>query len=184
MNDDNTLKNTEDNLRNKNIREIPNLTDSELDNIADTAIDLIQIVISNFNLGEITINEYEGPDRELILDINGKDLAILIGKKGITLDAIQYLVNKILQNKIGYYYPVIIDVEGYKSRQRIKLEKIAKNLANRVIRSNTPYSMHPMSPYKRRIIHKYLSRYNNIETHSEGVGNSRHLIIGPKEVIE
>lgn len=160
-------------------REVPQLSDEELDKVADTAIDYIQMVVSYFNLGEITINEYEGADRELILDINGEDLAILIGKHGSTLDSIQQLVGVLSYKKLGFYYPVIIDVEGYKSRQRIKLENLAKNLANRVARNKKPYAMRPMNPYKRRIVHTYLSGDDRVETHSEGVGRDRHLVITP-----
>ena len=161
-------------------REIPQLSDEELDNVADTAIDYIQSIVSHFNLGEITINEYEGADKELILDINGDDLAILIGKHGTTLDSIQHVVGVLSYKKQGFYYPVVIDVEGYKSRQRIKLENLAKNLANRVARSKKPYSMHPMNPYKRRIVHTYLSGDDRVDTHSEGEGRNRHLVISPK----
>lgn len=163
----------------KQPREVPHLTDDELDNVADTAIDFIQSIVSYFNLGEITINEYEGADRELILDINGDDLAILIGKHGSTLDSIQQIVSMLSYKKLGFYYPVIIDVEGYKSRQRIKLENLAKNLANKVARTNQTYSMHPMNPYKRRIVHTYLSNDSRVETHSEGEGRDRHLVITP-----
>lgn len=159
---------------------IPQLSDEELDNVADTAIDYIQSIVSHFNLGEITINEYEGADKELILDINGDDLAILIGKHGSTLDSIQHVVGVLSYKKLGFYYPVIIDVEGYKSRQRIKLENLAKNFANRVARSKKPYSMHPMNPYKRRIVHTYLSGDDRVDTHSEGEGRNRHLVITPK----
>lgn len=167
-------------MENENKREIPQLSDEEMDKVADTAIDYIQSIVSYFNLGEITINEYEGADRELILDINGDDLAILIGKHGSTLDSIQQIVSALSFNKLGFYYPVIIDVEGYKSRQRIKLENLAKNLANKVSQSKKPYSMHPMNPYKRRIVHTYLSGDDRVETHSEGEGRARHLVISPK----
>ena len=163
-----------------NGREVPNLSDDELDKVADTAIDYIQMIVTNFDLGEITINEYEGADRELILDINGDDLALLIGKHGSTLDSIQQLVGVLTYKKLGFYYPVIIDVEGYKSRQRIKLENLAKNLANRVAKTGKAYSMHPMNPYKRRVVHTYLSGDDRVETHSEGLGRDRHLVITPK----
>ena len=89
--------------------------------------------------------------------------------------------DKDLAKKLGFYYPVVIDIEGYKSRQRIKIEKLAKNLANKVARSQKPYSMYPMSPYKRRLIHTYLSGDDRVETHSEGQGKDRHLVITPKE---
>lgn len=163
-----------------NGREVPNLSDDELDKVADTAIDYIQMIVTNFDLGEITINEYEGADRELILDINGDDLALLIGKHGSTLDSIQQLVGVLTYKKLGFYYPVIIDVEGYKSRQRIKLENLAKNLANRVAKTGKAYPMHPMNPYKRRVVHTYLSGDDRVETHSEGQGRDRHLVITPK----
>lgn len=182
---DNEQNITEDNNENyeeieiKN-REVPNLSDDELDKVADTAIDFIQMIVANFDLGEITINEYEGADRELILDINGNDLAILIGKHGSTLDSIQQIIGVLSYKKLGFYYPVIIDVEGYKSRQRIKLENLAKNLANKVYKSGKPYSMHPMNPYKRRIVHTYLSNNDKVDTHSEGQGKDRHLVITPK----
>lgn len=159
---------------------IKKLTDEELDQVADTAIEYIQMIVSQFELGEITINEYEGADRELILDINGNDLALLIGKRGINLDAIQYLVSILSYKKLGFRYPVVIDVEGYKSRQRIKLENMAKNLANKVVKSKKEYEMYPMNPYKRKIIHTYLSKDSRVETHSEGIGRARHLIISPK----
>lgn len=167
-------------MENENKKDIPQLSDEEMDKVADTAIDYIQSIVSYFNLGEITINEYEGADKELILDINGEDLAILIGKHGSTLDSIQQIVSALSFKKLGFYYPVIIDVEGYKSRQRIKLENLAKNLANKVSRSKKPYSMHPMNPYKRRIVHTYLSGDDRVETHSEGEGRARHLVISPK----
>lgn len=163
-----------------NKREVPELSDDELDKVADTAIDYIQSIVSNFNLGEITINEYEGAEKELILDINGNDLAILIGKHGATLDSIQQIVNLLTLNKLGFYYPVIIDVEGYKSRQRIKLENLAKNLAKKVSKSQKPYIMRPMNAYKRRVVHTYLSADDRVETHSEGEGRNRHLVITPK----
>lgn len=164
-------------INNNSKREIPQLNDDELDNVADTAIDFIQSIVSCFNLGEITINEYEGSEKELILDINGDDLAILIGKHGATLDAIQYIIGMLSYKKLGFYYPVVIDVEGYKSRQRIKLEKLAKNLANKVAKSGKPYSMYPMNPYKRRLVHTCLSSDDRISTHSEGEGRNRHIVI-------
>lgn len=161
-------------------KEIPNLSDEELDNIADTAIDYIQMIVSQFDLGEITINEYEGADRELILDINGDDLAILIGKHGSTLDAIQSIVSTLSYKKLGIYYPVVIDVEGYKSCQRVKLERLAKNLANRVHKTQKEYKMRPMNSFKRRIVHTCLSADDRVETHSEGEGKGRYLVISPK----
>ena len=109
------------------------LTDEDLDRIADTAIGALQDILKYFEVGEVTIDEYEGDEGELILDITGDDLAVLIGRHGKTLDALQFLVSAITVRTIGFRYPVIVDVEGYKSRQREKLESIARSSANRAL---------------------------------------------------
>ena len=90
------------------------LTDEDLDRIADTAIGALQDILKYFDVGEVTIDEYEGDEGELILDITGDDLAVLIGRHGKTLDALQFLVSAITVRTIGFRYPVIVDVEGYK----------------------------------------------------------------------
>ena len=89
------------------------LTDEQLDEIADTAIAALKDVLKYFNVGEVTIDEYEGDEGELILDITGDDLAVLIGRHGRTLDALQFLISAITVRKIGFRFPVIVDVESY-----------------------------------------------------------------------
>lgn len=155
------------------------LTDEELDAIADKSIQIIQNILEHFNIGEIVIDEYEGDEGELILDITGDDLAVMIGRHGNTLDALQTLFNAIIVREIGFRYPVIIDVEGYKSRQRQKLESIAHSSANRAANQQRRISLHPMSPYERRIIHITLKDDARVETVSEGEGNGRHVVVVP-----
>jgi spoIIIJ-associated protein len=155
------------------------LTDEDLDTIADTAISIIQDILFYFNVGNITIDEYDGEDSELILDITGDDLAVLIGRHGKTLEALQTIVSAVLLQKIGYKYPVVVDVEGYKSRQRDKLESIAKSAASRAVKQNKNVHLNPMSPYERRIIHIALSSNNKVSTQSEGEGAKRHVVISP-----
>lgn len=154
-------------------------SDSEydLDEIADTAIELIQNILSHFDVGEITIDEYEGDEGELILDITGDDLAVLIGRHGKTLDSIQFLISSITARKLGYRYPIVIDIEGYKSRQRQKIESIAKSSAHRAITQGRSISLRPMSPYERRIVHIALKDDNRVVTESEGEGSNRHVVI-------
>ena len=105
------------------------VTEEELDAIAETAIAALQDILKYFNVGEVTIDEYEGDEGELILDITGDALAVLIGRLGKTLDALQFLVSAITVRPMGFRYPVIVEVEGYKNRQREKLESIARNAA-------------------------------------------------------
>lgn len=155
------------------------ITDEKLDEIADTAISVLQDIFKSFSIGEITIDEYEGDEGELILDITGDDLAVLIGRHGRTLDALQFLVSAITTRKIGFRYPVIVDVEGYKSRQRQKLESIARSNASKAAKQNRSVSLRPMTPYERRIIHVTLANDKRVVTESEGEGSSRHVVIFP-----
>ena len=155
------------------------ISDADLDKIADTAIKLLQDILKHFDVGDITIDEYEGDEGELILDITGDDLAVLIGRHGKTLYALQFLVSAITVREIGYRYPVIIDVEGYKSRQRQKLESIARSTANRAVSQNRRINMRPMTPYERRIIHMTLKDDDRVETTSEDEGSNRHVVVIP-----
>ena len=155
------------------------LTDEQLDEIADTAIAVLKDILKYFNVGEVTIDEYEGDEGELILDITGDDLAVLIGRHGKTLDALQFLVSAITVRKIGFRFPVIIDVESYKNRQRQKLESLARSSASKAVSQGHSVKMRPMTPYERRIIHMALRDDPRVETGSEGEGSSRHVVIVP-----
>ena len=155
------------------------LTDEELDNIADTAIAALKDVLKYFNVGEVTIDEYEGDEGELILDITGDDLAVLIGRHGKTLDALQFLISSITSRQIGYRYPVVVDVEGYKNRQREKLESLAHSAAKRALSQGRSIKLRPMTPYERRIIHMALRDNDQVDTGSQGEGAARHVVITP-----
>ncbi|WP_417048470.1 protein jag [Ellagibacter isourolithinifaciens] len=156
------------------------VTEEELDAIADTAIAALQDILKYFNVGEVTIDEYEGDEGELILDITGDDLAILIGRHGRTLDALQFVVSAITVRSMGFRYPVIVDVEGYKSRQREKLESIAHSTANKAASQHRSVKMRPMTPYERRIVHIALRDDDRVDTASEGEGNARHVVVVPR----
>jgi spoIIIJ-associated protein len=155
------------------------ITEEELDHIADTAIAFIEDVLEYMNVGEVEINEYEGDEGELILDLTGDDLAILIGRHGKTLDALQFLVSTATARMVGYRYPIVVDVEGYKGRQREKLESIALNAADRAASQNRSVRLRPMTPYERRIIHITLADDPRVETASEGEGPSRRVVVLP-----
>lgn len=156
------------------------LTEEELDSVADTAISILQDILKYFNIGEVTIDEYEGDEGELILDITGDDLAVLIGRHGRTLDALQFIVSAVTVRTIGFRYPIVVDIEGYKNRQRQKLESIAQSSANRAATQNKAIKMRPMTPYERRIVHIALRADDRVETASEGEGSNRHIVILPR----
>jgi spoIIIJ-associated protein len=153
------------------------LTEEELDIIADTAIDAIRGLLGYFGIEEVEIDEYEGDEGELILDIVGDNLAVLIGRHGKTLDSLQFLVSSIVGKRTGYRHPVIIDIEGYKHRRKQKLISIAKSSATRAIRQKREVHLRPMTPYERRIIHVALKNDKRVVTRSEGTEPSRHIVI-------
>lgn len=154
-------------------------TDEEIDAVADAAIETLQSILEHFDVGEVTIDEYEGDEGELILDVTGGDLAVLIGRHGRTLEALQYLTSAILHKKLGFRYPVVVDIESYKSRQRQKLEDIAYDAAERAVEQQRNVKLRPMTPYERRIIHIYLREDDRVSTKSEGEGHARRVVVIP-----
>ena len=155
-------------------------TEEEVDLIADTAIAALQDILKYFNVGEVSIDEYEGDEGELILDITGDDLAVLIGRHGRTLDALQFLISSITSRTVGYRYPIVVDVEGYKGRQRQKIEDIAHSAADRAFNQDRSIKLRPMTPYERRIVHIALRDDDRVETVSEGEGRARRVVVIPR----
>lgn len=155
-------------------------TEEEIDQIADTAIAALQDILKYFEIGEVVIDEYEGDEGELILDITGDDLAVLIGRHGRTLESLQFLISSITSRKVGFRYPIVIDVEGYKSRQRQKIESIALNAAQKAVSQKRSIKLRPMTPYERRIVHITLRSDQHVETMSEGEGRARRVVIIPR----
>lgn len=155
-------------------------SEEEVDRIADTAIEAIKDILKYFNVGEVTIEEYEGDEGELILDITGDDLAVLIGRHGRTLDSLQFLISSITSRIVGHRYPIVVDVEGYKARQRQKIEDIALNAADKAVDQDRSIKLRPMTPYERRIVHIALRGDDRVETVSEGEGRARRVVVSPR----
>lgn len=166
-------------LRAESRDELPELTEEELDEIADAAVASIQTILKSFGI-EATIDEYEGDEGEIILDIVGSDLALMIGRHGKTLDALQTLVAAITSRQMGRRYPVVVDVEGYRGRRREKLEEIARRTAERVSRQNRAVKLRPMTSYERRVIHVALRGDHRVATASEGEEPFRSVVVSPK----
>ena len=155
------------------------MTDEQLDEVADTAIDVLRSILVHFDADGAEINEYEGDDEEIILDVVGGNLAVLIGRRGHTLEAIQTLVSTIVHHKLGFRYPVTIDVESYKHRQRQKIESMAYSAATRAFRQDREVPLRPMNPYERRLVHMALRDDDRVETYSVGEDPDRHVIVRP-----
>lgn len=153
------------------------LTDSELDTIADIAINVLRDILGYYGVDSAPIDEYVGDEGELILDVTAGDLAVLIGRHGKTLESLQTMFSLIVSRKLGFRYPVAVDVEGYKSRRHDKVISMAHNAASRAVRQHSSVSLPPMSAYERRLVHIALRDNARVDTHSEGSDPERRVVI-------
>lgn len=153
------------------------LTDEDVDAIADLAVSYVRSLLSYFGEDAVSIDEYDGDNGELILDISGGDLAVLIGRHGRTLDALQMIVSSYLSNRLHFHYPIVIDIEGYKTRRKDKLVSLAEAAAAHACKLKGDVRMAPMNAYERRIVHLALVDNVNVSTHSEGEDPQRRVIV-------
>ena len=122
----------------------------------------------------VAVNEEE---HIIEVELKGDDMGILIGKRGQTLDSLQYLTNLAINKHSDEYYKVKIDTEDYRKRRKETLENLAKNIAYKVKRTKRPVSLEPMNPFERRIIHSALQNDPLVSTHSEGEEPYRHVVV-------
>ena len=118
-------------------------------------------------------------EEEMNIDLSGSDMGVLIGKRGQTLDSLQYLTSLVVNKGQKDYIRVKVDTENYRERRKETLENLAKNLAYKAKRTKRPVSLEPMNPYERRIIHSALQNDKYVTTHSEGEDPYRKVVIVP-----
>ena len=123
---------------------------------------------------EITENKEENT---MNVDLSGEDMGVLIGKRGQTLDSLQYLTSLVVNKEQQDYVRVKVDTENYRSRRKDTLENLAKNIAFKVRKTRKPVVLEPMNPYERRIIHSALQGNKYVETYSEGNEPYRHVVV-------
>ncbi|MEG0013129.1 MAG: RNA-binding cell elongation regulator Jag/EloR [Cellulosilyticaceae bacterium] len=141
------------------------------------AIDFLTNVLKAINI-EATINTKVVGDK-LDIDISGDKMGIIIGKRGETLDSLQYLTNIVVNKGNEGYIKVMIDTENYRSRREDTLKKLAYKLAKKASQTKKPVILEPMNPYDRRIIHSALQDSRTVKTHSEGKEPFRRVVITP-----
>ena len=129
---------------------------------------------------EITV-KYEEEPKSLDVDLNGDEMGVLIGKRGQTLDSLQYLISLVVNKGTTEYIRVKVDTENYRQRRKETLENLAKNISYKVKRTRRPVSLEPMNPYERRIIHSALQNDKYVTTHSEGEEPFRRVVVTPKK---
>ena len=126
---------------------------------------------------EVEIKTSIDEEGALCIEMNGDNMGILIGKRGQTLDSLQYLTNRVANKAQDGYVRVKLDTEDYRRRRKETLENLAKNIASKVKRTRKTVSLEPMNPYERRIIHSALQSDPAVSTHSEGEEPSRRVVV-------
>ena len=129
---------------------------------------------------EAEIN-FDEEEKTMNINLTGDDMGMLIGKRGQTLDSLQYLVSLVANKDSDTYIKVKLDTENYRERRKETLENLAKNIANKVRRTRHSVALEPMNPYERRIIHSVLQNNKFVETHSEGEEPYRKVIVSLKK---
>ena len=145
--------------------------------VEDTARDFLKDVFAAMDLTVVVNVKYDEAENSMDIDLNGDDMGVLIGKRGQTLDSLQYLVSLVVNKNAANYIRVKVDTENYRQRRKETLENLAKNISYKVKRTKRPVSLEPMNPYERRIIHSALQNDKYVTTHSEGEEPFRHVVV-------
>ena len=150
----------------------------EIKDIEERALVFLKDVFGSMDLGEVTItSKYNTTDGCLEVDFEGEDMGILIGKRGQTLDSLQYLTSLVVNKGKSDYIRVKLDTEDYRRRRKETLENLARGIAYKVKKTRKPVVLEPMNPYERRIIHSALQGNKFVETVSEGEEPYRHVVV-------
>lgn len=145
--------------------------------IEDVAKDFLSSVFQAMNLTVVVDIKYDEINNSMDIDLSGDEMGILIGKRGQTLDSLQYLVSLVVNKDVENYIHIKVDTENYRQRRKETLENLAKNISYKVKRTKRPVSLEPMNPYERRIIHSALQNDRYVTTHSEGDEPFRHVVV-------
>ena len=150
----------------------------EIKDIEERALVFLRDVFGSMDLGEVQItSKYNTTDGCLEVDFEGEDMGILIGKRGQTLDSLQYLTSLVVNKGKSDYIRVKLDTEDYRRRRKETLENLARGIAYKVKKTRKPVVLEPMNPYERRIIHSALQGNKFVETVSEGEEPYRHVVV-------
>ena len=145
--------------------------------VQDAAKDFLKDVFEAMGLVVVVNVEYDEIENSMNIELSGDEMGVLIGKRGQTLDSLQYLVSLIVNKNVENYIRVKVDTENYRQRRKETLENLAKNISYKVKRTKRPVSLEPMNPYERRIIHSALQNDKYVTTYSEGEEPFRHVVV-------
>ena len=143
----------------------------------EACVKFVKDVLAAMDMNDVEVKAEIDEEGALSITMDGKNMGILIGKRGQTLDSLQYLANRVANKMQDGYVRVKLDTEDYRRRRKQTLENLAKNIASKVKRTRRSVSLEPMNPYERRIIHSALQSDPAVSTHSEGEEPYRRVVV-------
>lgn len=149
--------------------------------LEDEAKKFLNSVFAAMNMVVTVDVNYDEAEKNMDIELSGEEMGVLIGKRGQTLDSLQYLVSLVVNKGEEDYIRVKVDTENYRQRRKETLENLAKNISYKVKRTKRPVSLEPMNPYERRIIHSALQNDKYVTTHSEGEEPFRRVVVSLKK---
>jgi len=149
--------------------------------IEDNVKSFLKDVFEAMNMTVVVDVKFNEEEKTMDIDLSGDEMGVLIGKRGQTLDSLQYLVSLVVNKETDDYIRVKVDTENYRQRRKDTLENLAKNIAYKVKRTKRTVSLEPMNPYERRIIHSALQNDKYVSTHSEGDEPFRRVVVTLKK---
>lgn len=150
-------------------------------NIVEDTYEFLNKLFDAMDLEVTSTIDYSEEDKNMTINMEGPEMGILIGKRGQTLDSLQYLISLVVNKESDSYIKIKLDTENYRERRKATLENLARNLAYKVKRTRRPVTLEPMNPYERRVIHSALQGDRYVETHSEGDEPYRKVVITLKK---
>jgi spoIIIJ-associated protein len=147
----------------------------------DQAKVFLNDVFAAMNMVVTIETKYDEEESVLEVNLTGDDMGVLIGKRGQTLDSLQYLISLVVNRDAEKYIHVKVDTENYRERRKATLENLAKNISYKVRKNRQPVALEPMNPYERRIIHSALQSDKYVTTHSEGEEPYRRVVVTLKK---
>lgn len=150
-------------------------------NVIDIAKTFLQDVFEAMDMPVAVDIKYDDKESTMNIDLKGEEMGILIGKRGQTLDSLQYLLSLVVNREKDQYIRVKLDTENYRQRRQDTLENLARNISFKVKRSKRAVSLEPMNPYERRVIHSALQNDKYVSTHSEGEEPFRRVVVTLKK---
>jgi spoIIIJ-associated protein len=151
----------------------------QMSDIGDTAKEITKTILEKMGI-DVALRDVHESDNKVYIELESENSGLIIGKKGKTLESLQFIVNMMVNHRTQSEKKIIIDIESYRAKRERALKKMSEEIAEKVARTGKPFSLEPMNPFERRLIHMTLQDHELVMTKSEGQGAFRKVKVYPR----